>query len=98
MVGACPAQEPVVKVPLDELYVALQSVVAAAGGAWLEGLKLLGVYPKPKAHAAGMPFATSSQPKPSAVPVPVQFEPQETSFWPVVLTHLPLLHWLSAVQ
>jgi hypothetical protein len=45
-----------------------------------------------------MPGDASAHPNPSAAPVPVQPDPQETSFWPVVLTHLPLVQLPSLVQ
>jgi hypothetical protein len=60
--------------------------------------KLLGVYPNDGPQAAGMPGDASAHPNPSAAPVPVQPDPQETSFWPVVLTHLPLVQLPSLVQ
>jgi hypothetical protein len=46
-----------------------------------------------------MPGLASSQSNPSLPLVPVQpLVPQETSFSPVTLTHLLLLHWLSLEQ
>jgi hypothetical protein len=45
-----------------------------------------------------MPGDARAHPKPSAEPLPVQPDPHETSFWPVVLTHLPLVQLLSLVQ
>jgi hypothetical protein len=45
-----------------------------------------------------MPGLASAQSKPSRLPVPVQFEPHETSFSPLIFTHLPLLHCESAKQ
>src|SRR5258708_7027729 len=96
--GAWPAQAPAVNAPVEELEVALQSVVAAAGGDWASALKLLGVYPKMRVPPVGMPLATSGQSKASAAALRVQFDPHPTSFCPTVLTHLPLLHWLSLVQ
>ena len=49
---------------------------------------------------SGIPGLASSQSKPSRLPVPLQPvpRPQETSFSPVILTHLPLLHWVSSTQ
>jgi hypothetical protein len=49
-------------------------------------------------HAAGMPGLVSWHWKPSAAPVPVQLDPQDASFRPAAITHLPLVHWLSLVQ
>jgi hypothetical protein len=46
----------------------------------------------------GIPGLASRQSKPSWVPLPVQLAPQDLSFSPVTLTHLPLLHALSVLQ
>jgi hypothetical protein len=53
----------------------------------------------PPLPSEGMPVLVSSQSKPSRLPLPLQLEPQETSFSPATLTHLPpLLHCESLEQ
>jgi hypothetical protein len=62
-------------------------------------VKLLGVYPNDVTQAAGIPGAAIWQSNPSIEPEPVQaVVPHSTSFWPVVLTHLPLLQSPSLPQ
>jgi hypothetical protein len=53
---------------------------------------------KPALLGTGMPGLDSWQSKPSRVPVPVQWLPQETSFSPAFFTHFPLRHCVSLAQ
>jgi hypothetical protein len=59
---------------------------------------LLVGHPYPAPTSAGMPGLANSQSNPSRGPVPVQLPAHERSLSPVILTHLPLLHWLSLEQ
>jgi hypothetical protein len=46
-----------------------------------------------------MPLRCKTQPKPSvAAAVTVQLPPHETSLWPVIAEHAPLVHWVLLVQ
>jgi hypothetical protein len=57
-----------------------------------------GVYAKDAEHEAGMPLPPSMHWKPSAAPVPVHPDPQDTSFLPEAGTHLPPTQSLSCAQ
>jgi hypothetical protein len=47
---------------------------------------------------SGIPGLSSSQLKPSRLPVPVQLLPHERSFSPATSTQCPLLHSVSLTQ
>jgi hypothetical protein len=97
----CPQTAPPQFVPSNVTVPAQLRLTGATGESdeSCADVRLAGVYANVvEEHAAGIPGLTSTHWKPSNAPVPVQFDPQATSFRPAAATHLPLLQALSLVQ